>query len=48
MKITRIESLVFGVEDIAASARYYDDWGLKRVDHGATGVDYRVCPRARA
>ncbi len=40
MKIMRIELLAFGVEDIAASARYYDDWGLKRVDHGATGIDY--------
>ncbi len=42
MKITRIELLVFGVEDVATSARYYDDWGLKRVDHGATGVDYEL------
>ena len=42
MKITRIESLVFGVEDVATSARYYDDWGLKRVDHGVTGVDYEL------
>ena len=40
MKITRIESLTFGVEDIDVSARYYDDWGLKRVDQGANGADY--------
>jgi catechol 2,3-dioxygenase-like lactoylglutathione lyase family enzyme len=40
MKITRIESLVFGVEDVATSARYYDDWGLKRIDQGQSGADY--------
>jgi catechol 2,3-dioxygenase-like lactoylglutathione lyase family enzyme len=40
MKITRIESLTFGVEDVAASSRYYDDWGLTGVQSGATGKDY--------
>lgn len=42
MKITRIESLVFGVEDVEAGARYYDDWGLQRIDQGASGIDYEL------
>jgi len=40
MTIMRVESLTYGVDDIAAGIRYYDDWGLPRIDHGAKGADY--------
>ncbi len=40
MTIMRVESLVYGVEDIDTGMRYYDDWGLPRVDHGRSGADY--------
>jgi catechol 2,3-dioxygenase-like lactoylglutathione lyase family enzyme len=40
MTVTRIESLVYGVEDLDAGMSYYDDWGLPRVDHGRNGADY--------
>ena len=40
MKVMRVESLVYGVDDLAAGMNYYDDWGLPRVSHGNTGADY--------
>ena len=40
MTIMRVESLVYGVDDVATGMRYYDDWGLPRIDHGAKGADY--------
>lgn len=40
MTIMRVESLVYGVEDVETGMRYYDDWGLPRVEHGRHGVDY--------
>ena len=40
MKIMRVESLVFGVEDVAAGTRYFEDWGLKPAERGAAGADF--------
>lgn len=40
MTVTRVESMVYGVEDLDAGMRYYDDWGLPRVDHGQSSADY--------
>jgi catechol 2,3-dioxygenase-like lactoylglutathione lyase family enzyme len=40
MKIMRIESLVYGVEDLEAGKRYLDDWGVASVDRGQKGTDY--------
>ena len=40
MTIMRVESLVYGVEDVETGMRYYDDWGLPRIDHGTSGADY--------
>ena len=40
MTIMRVESLTYGVEDMAIGTRYYDDWGLPKVDHGTHGADY--------
>src|SRR5262245_37664231 len=40
MTICRIESLVYGVEDLEAAVRYFEDWGLPRIDRGARGADF--------
>jgi catechol 2,3-dioxygenase-like lactoylglutathione lyase family enzyme len=40
MTVMRVESLVYGVEDVETGMRYYEDWGLPRVDHGRSGADY--------
>src|SRR5262252_3715992 len=42
MSITRIESITYGVEDLDTGMRYYDDWGVQRLDHGTKGADYRL------
>jgi catechol 2,3-dioxygenase-like lactoylglutathione lyase family enzyme len=40
VNIMRLEALTYGVEDLDASKRYYDDWGLTATEHGHHGVDY--------
>ncbi len=40
MKIMRIESLTYGVEDVEASTRYLDDWGVPSIERGGKGADY--------
>lgn len=40
MTIMRVELLVYGVEDVTAGMRYYDDWGLARADQARSGADY--------
>jgi catechol 2,3-dioxygenase-like lactoylglutathione lyase family enzyme len=42
MKISRIESLVYGVEDLDAGIRYFEDWGVPLVKRGAGGADFRL------
>lgn len=42
MTVLRIESLVYGVEDVDVGIRYYDDWGVERIDKGRHGADYRL------
>ena len=42
MKILRIEELVFGAEDAAAGARYFDDWGLEKLGGGDSGADFTM------
>ena len=42
MTVMRVESLVYGVEDVGAGLRYYDDWGLERIDQGRHGADFRL------
>ncbi|MDA0654445.1 MAG: VOC family protein [Proteobacteria bacterium] len=38
MSITRVESLVYGVADLAAGIRYYENWGLKAAERGDNGA----------
>lgn len=42
MTILRVESLVYGVEDLDAGIRYFDDWGLPCAVRGAHGADFTM------
>jgi len=42
MTILRIESLIYGVEDLDAGARYFEDWGLQAEGRGARGAEFRL------
>src|SRR5918996_689579 len=42
MKICRIESMIYGVEDLDAGIRYFEDWGVPLVKRGAKGADFRL------
>lgn len=43
MAIQRIESLTFGVNDVAEATRYFEDWGLEPVERGSAGAAFRTC-----
>ena len=38
MAITRVESLVYGVNDLAAGINYYQDWGLEILEKNSKGA----------
>jgi catechol 2,3-dioxygenase-like lactoylglutathione lyase family enzyme len=42
MAIFRIESLTYGVEDVAVGVRYFEDWGLPVIERGARGAEFRL------
>ncbi len=42
MPITRIESLTFGVADMAAGARFFEDLGLEKRDADGAGARFRT------
>lgn len=42
MTITRVESLTYGVEDMGAAMRFFEDWGLEKLDGGAAGATFRT------
>lgn len=42
MPIGGVESVVYGVEDMDASAKFYDDFGLRSIKRGADEVVYRL------
>lgn len=42
MKITRIESLLYGIADVETGIRYYQDWGLQLEEGGAHGADFAL------
>src|SRR5687767_10902976 len=42
MTILRIESLAYGVEDVEAGIRYFEDWGVPLVERGAKGAEFRL------
>ena len=42
MPITRVESLIYGIADMAAGIRYFDNWGLEAIERGDTGALFRT------
>jgi catechol 2,3-dioxygenase-like lactoylglutathione lyase family enzyme len=40
--ISRVEELYFGVEDVAECTRFFDDFGLERLEQGEAGAVYRT------
>ena len=42
MAIKRIESILFGAEDVAAGIKYFEDWGLEAVERGTAGATFRT------
>lgn len=42
MTIQRIESLIYGAEDVAEGVRYFEDWGLETVEKGPSGAIFRT------
>jgi catechol 2,3-dioxygenase-like lactoylglutathione lyase family enzyme len=42
MNIVGVQALVYGVEDISASIRFFEDWGLTLRERGANGADFTL------
>jgi catechol 2,3-dioxygenase-like lactoylglutathione lyase family enzyme len=42
MAIQRVEAITYGVEDVPRCIQYFDDFGLDRLDQGATGATFRT------
>ncbi len=42
MKINRIESILYGVEDVDTCTRFYADWGLDCLERGDYGADFTM------
>ena len=42
MALLGIESLIYGVDDLDVSTRFYDDFGLQAAERDASGVRYRL------
>jgi len=38
MPISRVESLVYGVADMAVGIRYFENWGLETIEQGESGA----------
>ncbi|HUD92963.1 MAG TPA: glyoxalase, partial [Sphingobium sp.] len=47
MAIIGIERLVYGVENVEESARFFTDFGLRRLDDGACDVEFSLVNGAR-
>lgn len=46
MEITGLDSIVYGVEDMADCIRFNEDFGLERVEAGAKGATFRTVDNA--
>src|SRR5579872_4560636 len=42
MPIMRVESIVYGVDDVSAATAYFEEWGLKTREKGATGAEFAL------
>lgn len=42
MTILGVQSVVYGVEDVATGLKYFDDWGVPAAERGAQGGEYKL------
>ena len=42
MPITRVEAIVYGVDDVAAAKTYYKEWGLTCREEGSKGAEFTL------
>lgn len=42
MSILGVETLIYGVDDLAAARRFQADWGMEAVEENTKGVDFRL------
>jgi catechol 2,3-dioxygenase-like lactoylglutathione lyase family enzyme len=42
MALLGVQSLIYGVDDLAAAAHFYDDFGLQATARSDTGIDYAL------
>jgi catechol-2,3-dioxygenase len=42
MAIQRVESMMYGADDVSVGAKYFEDWGLEKVESGAKGAVFRT------
>ena len=42
MPITRVESITYGVDDVAAATKYFADWGLPCREKSAAGAEFTL------
>jgi catechol 2,3-dioxygenase-like lactoylglutathione lyase family enzyme len=42
MAVVRVESLVYGADNVADGIRFYEQWGLEKVEAGAKGAVFRT------
>jgi catechol 2,3-dioxygenase-like lactoylglutathione lyase family enzyme len=42
MPILRPEKIIYGVEDLAAGVRYFEDWGLELLESGDAGAEFKM------
>jgi catechol 2,3-dioxygenase-like lactoylglutathione lyase family enzyme len=42
MPVIRVESLIYGVEDVAAGTQYFEEWGLACREKGAKGAEFAL------
>jgi hypothetical protein len=42
MAVLRVESLVYGADNVSEGVRYFEEWGLEKVESGAKGAVFRT------
>ena len=42
MAVLRIEELTYGVNDLGTCIEYFENWGLNKIENGATGTRFKT------
>ena len=42
MAIQRVETVVYRADDVEAGIKYFDDWGLEKIESGPSGAVFRT------